>query len=87
MQGMGAEVIFHGANFDEARLYCEQLAHEHSYRYIHSGNEPLLVAGVATGSLEMLEDEPGLEVIIVPIGGGARPVPASSLTPSILPSV
>src|SRR2546430_2925466 len=71
MQGMGAEVIFHGATYDESKLYSETLAREHGYRYIHSGNEPLLIAGVATEALEMLEDEPGLEVIIVPVGGGS----------------
>jgi threonine dehydratase len=71
MRGMGAEVIFHGARFDEARLYCEELAREHGYRYIHSGDEPLLIAGVATEALEMLEDEPGLDVIFVPVGGGS----------------
>jgi threonine dehydratase len=71
MQGMGAEVISHGANFDEARLHCEALAQEHGYRYIHSGDEPLLIAGVATQVLEMLEAQPGLQVIIVPIGGGS----------------
>src|SRR5215216_599692 len=60
MQGMGAEVIFHGPNFDAARLHCEALAREHGYRYIHSGDEPLLVAGVATETLEMLEDQPDL---------------------------
>lgn len=87
MQGMDAEVIFHGANFDEARLYCEQLAHEHSHRYVHSGNEPLLVAGVATGPLEMLEDEPGLEVIIVPIGGGSGASGACIVANAINPSI
>ena len=71
MRGMGAEVIFYGARFDEARLYCEALAREHGYRYIHSGDEPLLIAGVATEALEMLEDEPGLEAIFVPVGGGS----------------
>src|SRR5205807_5780343 len=69
MQGMGAEVIFYGANFDEAKLHCEALAQEHGYRYIHSGNEPMLIAGVATEVLEMLEDEPEMQEIIVPIGG------------------
>ena len=54
MQGMGAEVLFHGATYDEAKVYCEKLAQEHGYRYIHSGNEPLLIAGVATGILEMM---------------------------------
>src|SRR5450755_286641 len=42
MRGMGSEVIMHGATYDEAKEYCEALAREHGYRYIHSGNEPLL---------------------------------------------
>ena len=71
MQGMGAEVISHGDSFDAARLHCELLARERGYRYIHSGDEPLLIAGVATETLEMLEDQPELDVIIVPIGGGS----------------
>lgn len=71
MRGMGAEVIFHGPTFDEARGHCEALAQEHGYRYIHSGNEPLLIAGVATEVVEMLEDQPELDVIVVPIGGGS----------------
>src|SRR4051812_5023235 len=71
MQGMGAEVIFHGHGFDAARLHCATLAQEHGYRYIHSGDEPLLIAGVATETLEMLEDQPELDVILVPIGGGS----------------
>ncbi len=71
MRGMGAEVIFHGERFDDARVYCERLARERGHRYIHSGDEPLLIAGVATEALEMLEDEPELDVIIVPVGGGS----------------
>ncbi len=71
MQGMGAEVVFYGERYDQSMQHCAALAHEHGYRYIHSGDEPLLIAGVATEALEMLEDEPGLEVIIVPIGGGS----------------
>ena len=44
---------------------------EHGYRYVHSGNEPLLIAGVGTETLEILEDRPDVEVIVVPIGGGS----------------
>ena len=87
MQGMGAEVIFHGARFDEARLYCEALALEHGYRYIHSGNEPLLIAGVATGPLEMLEDEPDLDVLFVPIGGGSGAAGACIVARTLKPSL
>jgi len=87
MQGMGAEVIFHGATYDESKLHCETLAHVHGYRYIHSGNEPLLIAGVATEALEMLEDEPGLEVIIVPIGGGSGAAGVSIVARAINPHI
>ena len=87
MQGMGAEVIAWGANFDEAREHCEALAQEHGYRYIHSGNEPHLIAGVATEALEMLEDEPELEVIIVPIGGGSGAAGACIVARTINPAI
>ncbi|GAC1615470.1 MAG: threonine ammonia-lyase [Ktedonobacteraceae bacterium] len=87
MQGMGAEVIFHGAVYDDAQLHCEALAREHGYRYIHSGNEPLLIAGVATETLEMLQDEPNLQVIIVPIGGGSGASGASIVARAINPSI
>ncbi len=87
IQGMGAEVIFYGATYDESKLHCESLAHEYGYRYIHSGNEPLLIAGVATEGLEMLEDEPGLEVIIVPIGGGSGAAGVSIATHAVNPHI
>jgi len=87
MQGMGAEVFFHGARYDEARLHCEALAQEHGYRYIHSGNEPLLIAGVGTGILEMLEDEPGIEIIIVPVGGGSGAAGACIAANAINPAI
>jgi len=87
IQGMGAEVIFHGENYDEAQVYCEQLTQEHDYRYIHSGNEPLLIAGVATEALEMLEDQPELDIIIVPIGGGSGASGACIVAHALNPSV
>ena len=71
MRALGAEVIFHGRDFDEAREYCEEQAAEHGYRYIHSGNEPALLAGVATYTLEILQARPDIEVIVVPVGGGS----------------
>lgn len=71
MRALGAEVVFHGRDFDEAREYCEQLGRQRGCRYIHSGNEPLLIAGVATATLEILDEQPGIDTIIVPVGGGS----------------
>ena len=71
MRNLGAKVIFRGRNFDEAREYVAQLAGEEGYRYIHSANEPMLIAGVGTYALEIIEDLPDVDVIIVPIGGGS----------------
>jgi threonine dehydratase len=71
LRALGAEVVFQGRDFDEAREHSEKLAAEHQYRYIHSGNEPALLAGVATYTLEILEARPDIEVIVVPVGGGS----------------
>ncbi len=87
IRGMGAEVVFHGADFDTARLHCEELAETHGYRYVHSANEPLLVAGVATMFLEMLEDEPGLEVVFVPVGGGSQAAGACLVAQALKPEL
>src|SRR5207237_4779216 len=69
--GLGAEIVTHGVDFDEAREHCARLAEEHGYRYIHSGNEPHLIAGVGTQALEILERQPDVDVIIVPVVGGS----------------
>jgi threonine dehydratase len=71
MERLGAELVVHGRDFDEAREHCEALALERGYRYVHSGNEPHLIAGVGTATLELLATEPGVDVVIVPIGGGS----------------
>src|SRR5207302_6573449 len=71
MEGMGAQVIKRGAIYDESKLHCEELARADGYRYIHSGNEPLLIAAVGTEPLDMLEDQPDRDIICVPIGRGS----------------
>jgi len=71
MQGLGAEVVFHGEKFEDAVRHCEELAERHGYRYVHAANEPALVAGVATHTLEILLEQPGIEVVIVPLGMGS----------------
>jgi threonine dehydratase len=71
MRSYGAELVEFGRDFDEARERVEQLQHERRLRYVHSANEPLLIAGVATYALEIFEEQPHVDVILVPIGGGS----------------
>jgi threonine dehydratase len=87
MRGLGAELVFHGRDYDEAREHCEELADEHGYRYIHSGNEPLLIAGVATETLEIVEEQPQVEVIVVPIGGGSGAAGACIVAKAVNPAI
>jgi threonine dehydratase len=71
MRALGAEVVEHGRDFDEARVYVDELVKAHGYRYIHPANEPLLIAGVGTYALEIFEDTPSIDAVIVPIGLGS----------------
>jgi threonine dehydratase len=87
MRGQGAEVVFHGADFDAARERCEEMARERGMRYVHSGDEPLLIAGVATAALEIFEDAPEVEAIVVPVGGGSGAAGACLVAKTINPRV
>jgi threonine dehydratase len=71
MRELGAEVRLHGNDFDEARLEAERLADAEGLRYVHSANEPKLISGVGTIGLEIFEDLPDVDLIIVPAGGGS----------------
>jgi threonine dehydratase len=71
MRDLGAEVRLHGRDFDEARLECERVARAEGFRYVHSANEPKLIAGVGTIGLEIFADLPDVDVIIAPAGGGS----------------
>jgi len=85
MRSYGAEVVLHGADFEASKRYCAELEAEQGLRFISSGDEPLLVAGVATHTLEILEAQPDIEVIIVPIGGGSGAAGASLVAKTINP--
>ena len=87
MKRLGAELVVHGRDFDDAREHCEALAREHGYRYIHSGNEPHLIAGVGTATLELLETQPEVDVVIVPVGGGSGAAGACIAGKSIRPEL
>lgn len=71
MRAYGATVDEGGADFDEARERCEAYVEATGARYVHSANEPLLIAGVGTYALEIFERLPDADVVLVPIGGGS----------------
>jgi threonine dehydratase len=71
MEAMGAELIEHGRDFDEARAEAEARADNDRLRYVHPANEPLLIAGVGTYAMEIAEDLPDADTVIVPMGGGS----------------
>jgi threonine dehydratase len=71
MRDLGAEVRLHGRDFDETRLEAERIAHQEGFRFVHSANEPKLIAGVGTIGLEIFDDLPDVDVIIAPAGGGS----------------
>ena len=87
MRHLGAELVFHGRIFDESREHCEILAREHGYRYVHPANEPLLIAGVGTYTLEILEEFPQVDYIFVPLGGGSGAAGACIVAKAMNPVV
>ena len=87
MQGLGARIVTHGRDFDEARVHSVQLAADGGHRYIHSGDEPLLIAGVGTGTLEIVEEQPSIDVIIVPVGGGSGAAGACVAAKGVRPGI
>lgn len=66
----GAEVDLFGGSFDEAFERARELEREHGYSFVHPFDDPLIIAGQGTVGLELLEQVPGLEALVVPIGGG-----------------
>jgi len=87
MQDMGAEVILEGERYDDSRRTADRLAREHGYRYIHSGDEPLLIAGVGTHTLEVLQEQPRIDTVIVPIGGGSGAAGACIAAKAVNPEI
>ena len=84
---MGAKIVYHGRDFDDARVRAEEYAVQTGARFISSGDEPLLIAGVATYTLEILEELPEMEVLIVPIGGGSGAAGACIVAKTVDPNL
>lgn len=70
VRALGADLVLRGAVFDECREIAARIAAETGARYVDSGDEPALIAGVATAALELFEVEPRLDALFVPVGAG-----------------
>ncbi len=66
----GAEVLLHGDSFDETDTFTRRLARQRKLTLVHPYDDPQVMAGQGTLALEMLEQEPSLDTLVVPIGGG-----------------
>ncbi len=84
---LGAEIHFHGRDFDEARLYVEELARREGLRYVSSGDEPRLIAGVGTYALEIVEALPDVEAIVAPVGGGSGAAGVCLVVKTVNPAI
>ncbi len=83
----GAEIVLHGATLAEAAAHAHALAAEQGLVFIHPYDDPAVIAGQGTLVLEMLQDAPDLDALIIPVGGGGLlagcAVAATSLRPGI----
>ncbi len=69
-QRYGAEVILKGRIYDESYAYARELEAEHGYTFVHPYEDPLIIAGQGTLGLEIMEQLPDVDSVVIPIGGG-----------------
>ena len=86
IKSFNAELIEYGNDFDEARTYSEKLV-TNNFLYVHPCNEPKLIAGVATQTLEILDDLPEVDTILLPLGGGTEVAGAIIVVKQLNPKI
>ncbi|MCX8133634.1 MAG: threonine ammonia-lyase [Roseococcus sp.] len=69
-EAWGARVVLHGETLAEAAAHAHQLALAEGLTFIHPYDDPAVIAGQGTAALELLEDVPGLDTLVIPVGGG-----------------
>jgi threonine dehydratase len=85
--GHGAKVVLHGRIVDDAFAKARELALEHGFVFVHAFDDPQIIAGAGTLGLELLEDSPDLDTIVIPIGGGGLMSGVSIAARAIKPDI
>ncbi|MCS6996198.1 MAG: threonine ammonia-lyase [Casimicrobiaceae bacterium] len=86
-EALGARVVLAGQTLAEASAHAKRLAEEHGYVFVHPYDDALVIAGQGTVALEMLEANPALEVLVVPVGGGGLIAGCAVAAKSIRPGI
>ncbi len=87
IRGLGATLIEEGRDYDESTAVAARLVRERGMRLVHSTNDPLVIAGAATMTLEMLDQQPELDTLVIAVGGGSQAVGALTVTRELRPEL
>jgi threonine dehydratase len=87
IRGLGATLIEDGRDYDEAVAVADRLVRERGMRLVHSTNDPLVIAGAGTMTLEILEERPDLDALVLGVGGGSQAVGALTVARARKPAL
>jgi threonine dehydratase len=87
MRGLGATLHEEGRDYDEAVGVAERLVREQGMRMVHSTNDPLVIAGAGTFTLEILEQDPEIDTLVLGVGGGSQAVGAMTVARALRPAL
>jgi len=87
MRGLGATLVEEGKDYDESLEVARRLMSERGLRMVHSTNDPAVIAGAATVTLEILEERPSLDALVVSVGGGSQAVGAITVAQAVKPGM
>ena len=86
-EAVGGQVVLHGDTFDEAYAHARTLEEERGLTFVHPFDDPDVAAGAGTVALEMLEDQPDLDCLVVPIGGGGLISGMATVAKALVPDI
>lgn len=87
MRALGARLIEQGRDYDDSAIVADGIVHTDGARLAHSTNDPLIIAGAGTMSLEMAEQEHDLDALVIAVGGGSQAVGAMTVMRALRPNV